>query len=107
MSSARNAMLTSTNASTQRHGSSHQRLSSRRRAEAALFAAGIFVAPQLLGDGLDFDGVFEQRVVAVPLREIGAPHERTVLGRPSVVMPEVKIFEIERRLKRLIADQSV
>src|SRR5215831_5242069 len=92
---ARKATLTSTNSSSQRRWSRH-----------ALFARCIFLPPQLFGQGLDFDRVLPQRVIAMPLGKVGAPHEGAMLGGAAVIMPEVEVLEIKRCLARLLAHQA-
>ena len=52
--------------------------------------------PQLLGLRFEFDGVLEDRVIAVPLREILSAHEGTVLGRAAVVVPQIEVEEVDR-----------
>src|SRR5262245_40121140 len=96
MSKAKNATFTSTNSS------SHTRRSHHR-----LFARAIFFTTQLLGQLLDLHSMFKQWIIAVPLREISAAHEGAVLRCASVVVPQVEVLEIERRLKRLLPKQAV
>ena len=51
--------------------------------------------PHLFGHGLDFDGVLQERITAVPLDEIGAAHEGSVLGSPAVVVPHVEVGKVD------------
>jgi hypothetical protein len=55
--------------------------------------------PQFFRGMANFNGVLEHGVVAVPLNEVGPAHERPVLGRAAVVVPEVEVEEIDRMLK--------
>src|SRR4051794_14126392 len=88
MSRLRNPRFTMTNASSQSEGSRYQ-----------LFGPGM-CPPQLLGLRPELDGVFEDRVVAVPLGEVLSAHEGPVLGGPPVVVPEVEVEEVDRVRER-------
>src|SRR5690348_17219481 len=83
MSKVRNPMFRMVNASTQSSGSFHQ---------ALLGAAMLF--PQFRCHGVEFDRLLQHRVVAVPLDEIGAAHERAVFAGAAVVVPEIEVNKI-------------
>src|SRR5437868_5910964 len=93
MSGASAARLTKANSSSSRRWSRYHLLLAMR-------------PPQLVGHGLQFDGVLQDRVVAVPLHEVGPAHESAVLGRPAVVVPQVEVGEVDRLRERL-AEQVV
>src|SRR3954454_21905411 len=63
--------------------------------------------PEFLGHGLQLDGVPEDRVVAVPLDEVGAPHEGPVLGRPLVVIPRGEGDEVDGLLEGFPREHAV
>src|SRR5947209_18174341 len=88
MSAARKPRFTRTNTSSQREWLRYQ---------LALLA---MCPPHLLGQGPDLHGVAQDRVVAVPLHEVGPTHERPVLGRPPIVVPPVDVGEVNGRLER-------
>src|SRR3954452_7164542 len=82
MSSVRNARFTITNPSSHSEGSRYH-----------LFGFGMD-PPQFLGLRLEFDGVLEHRVIAVPLGEILSAHEGPVLGGAPVIVPEIEVEKI-------------
>src|SRR5215471_5608140 len=88
ISRLRKATFTRMNASSQTRGSRRQ-----------LFLS--MGTPQFPSHGFELDRVLEDRVVAVPLHEIGTPHERAMLRRAPVVMPEVEVMEVDRVLEGL------
>src|SRR6516162_7258079 len=88
MSRLRKPRFTMTKASSHRAGSRYH-----------LFALGM-VPPQFLGLRLEFNGVLEDRVVAVPLGEVLSAHERPVLGGAPIVMPEIEVDKIDRVRER-------
>src|SRR5262249_11283058 len=88
MSGARNARLT------------RAKQSSQSRCDKYHLLPLAMIPPHLLCHGLDFRGVLEYRVVAVPLNVIGAPHEGAVFGRAPVVVPEVEVLKVDGLLKR-------
>ena len=75
-------------ASTQICGRAHQR---------SLSLA--MLSPELGGHGLEFDRLLQHGIVAVPLHEVRAAHERAVFAGPSVVMPEIEVNEVDRLSK--------
>src|SRR4051794_13948278 len=90
MSRLRKARLTSTKASRITAGVNHP-------GRELLLAMG---PPHFLGHRLDLDGVLQHGVVAVPLGEVLAAHERPVLGGPPVVVPQVEVIEVDGLLER-------
>src|SRR5215469_3842777 len=62
---------------------------------------------QLLRHRVQLHLFFQQFVVSMPLNEIRAPHESSVLGRAPVVMPQIKQDEIDRLLIWLRPDNTV
>src|SRR5262245_41680814 len=100
MSRLRNARFTITNSSSHTAGSRYH-----------LLGLGMD-PPQLLGLRLEFGGVLEDWVVAVPLGEVLAAHEGPVLGGAPVIVPEVEVEEIDRVRERrtgyhLVSAQAV
>src|SRR5262245_27844358 len=57
-------------------------------------------ASKLVGLRSELHRPREHRVVAVPLDEVGAAHERAVLRRAAVVVPEIEIDEVDRLAER-------
>src|SRR5262249_44833227 len=88
MSTLRNARLTRTKIS------SNSRWSSSHLLRLAMSP------PHLLGGRLDLDGVLQDRVAAMPLDEVCPAHERPMLGRAAVVVPQVEVGKVERCLER-------
>src|SRR5436305_1261990 len=112
MSKARAAKLSSTKPSTQRRGSSVQRLTSGLLSRARLsLSRSVLSLPtartHLLGQRPELDGLAQHRVVAVPLHEVRAAHERAVLGSPAVVVPEVEVDEVNRIRERVAGQQII
>src|ERR1019366_2161431 len=87
MSRLRKAMFTRTNASSHRRGSAYH----------LLFLS--IIPPHLLGRAANLHDVFHHGVVAVPLDKVGATHECAMLGGPSIVVPQVKVSEVDRVLE--------
>src|SRR5690349_13888460 len=88
MSGARKVRLTSANSSSQRRWLRYQ------------LAFLAMLPPQFVGHGLDLDRVLQQRIVAVPLHEVRSSHERAMLGRSAIVVPQVEVGEVNRLLER-------
>ena len=64
-------------------------------------------ASHLVGHALDFGRMLEHWIVAVPLNEVGASHERPVLGCSAVIVPKVEVGEIDRFLEGLSSNPSL
>ena len=62
---------------------------------------------ELRGFFLEFHHVLEDRIIAVPLHKIRAAHERRVLRGAAVVMPQVKIGELDRLAEGVGREQAV
>src|SRR6516164_5522420 len=43
----------------------------------------------------DFYEMLQNRVVAMPLNEVRAAHERAMLGRASIIVPEIEVLELD------------
>src|SRR5580765_7488897 len=71
-----------------------------------LSAAGVLMA-QLVGLSPNFDQVLENGIIAVPLHKVGATHKGAVLGGPSVIVPQIEVFELDRVFERVRRDQIV
>src|SRR3954462_3326065 len=95
MSRLRKARLTRTNAS------SHSQWS---RYRLLVLAMG---PPQFVGQRPQFHRVLEDRVVAVPLGEVGPAHEGGVLGGAAVVVPQVEVQEVDRVRERRALQHAV
>src|SRR5690349_19171703 len=95
MSGIRPAMLSRMNNSSQRSWRRYQ-----RRSLAML-------PPHLGCHAAHLCRVLQQRVVAMPLHEVGAAHEGAVLGRAPVVMPQIEIREVNRRGEWLARQHAV
>src|SRR5579864_210693 len=53
-------------------------------------------SPQLRSHGLQFHGLLQHRVVAVPLHEIRTAHECAMFAGTPVIMPQIEIYKIDR-----------
>ncbi len=69
-------------------------------APAARRVRAAMLPPQFVGLRAQLTRARQHRVVAMPLHEVGAAHERAVLRRPAVVVPEIEVDEVDRRRER-------
>src|SRR5438105_14255879 len=87
MSGPRNVRLASTNSSSHTRQSLYQ-----------LFLATM-LSPQLVGHRRNLLAVFQQRIVAMPLHEVGAAHEGAMIGGAALIVPQVEVNEVNRLLE--------
>src|SRR5215475_12964842 len=95
MSSVRNVRFTITNSSSHTAGSRYH-----------LFGPGMG-PPQLLGLRLEFNGVVQNRVIAVPLGEVLSAHESPMFGGAPVIMPQIEVEKIDRVRERRTGNHLV
>ena len=62
---------------------------------------------QFGGGPLDFGQAGHDLIEAVPLHKIGPAHERSVLGRSSVVVPEIEVAILDRLVQGIGRKQAV
>src|SRR5262249_29074837 len=86
MSTARKATFDTAKSSTQERGSAHQLTGVGL---ASTIAPTSFALEELRGHRLDLGQLGGELVEAMPLDEVGPPHERPMLGGPAEVVPEV------------------
>jgi hypothetical protein len=51
--------------------------------------------PQLGSHVLQFDGLFERGIVAVPLNEVSATHECAVRRGAAIALPQIELGEVD------------
>src|SRR5215472_19151261 len=96
MSIARNPRLKRTKSSSRNQGTSQR---------SGLFAG--MLLPQFRCHGLQLHGFPQHGIVAMPLHEIRTAHECAVFGRTSVIVPEIKVDEVNRMRKWRAADGAI
>src|SRR5215467_7510981 len=96
MSKVRKPRLRITNTSTHRSGRFHQES----------LAAGM-PSPELVSHGMQFDGLLQHGIIAVPLHKIRPAHESAVLAGAPVIVPQIEIHKVDGMGERRPGEDSL